>query len=54
MRVYSKDFKLNMVKDHLDGEGGAKLLARKYDISEEKVRSWVSRFSHEEVLWGWL
>lgn len=44
MKTYSKEFKLNVVKDHIAGEGGAKLLGRKHGVSEEKVRTWVSRF----------
>lgn len=44
MKTYSKEFKLNVVKDHIAGGGGAKLLGRKHGVSEEKVRTWVSRF----------
>jgi transposase len=37
-------FKLKVVKSFLAGEGGAKLLARKWSAPEEKIRTWVSHY----------
>lgn len=44
MRKYQTDFKLKVVKSFLDGDGGAKLLARHWSVPEEKIRTWVSHF----------
>ena len=41
MRKYETEFKLEVVQSFLAGEGGAKLLARRWSIPEEKVRTWV-------------
>ncbi len=35
---------LEVVKSFLAGEGGAKLLARRWSLPEEKIRSWVSHY----------
>lgn len=43
MKRYQTEFKLEVVKSFLAGEGGAKLLARRWSLAEEKVRTWVSR-----------
>jgi transposase InsO family protein len=44
MVKYETKFKLEVVESFLAGEGGAKPLARRWSVSEEKVRSWVSRY----------
>ena len=44
MRKYETEFKLKVVKSFLDGDGGAKLLARQWLVPEEKIRTWVSHF----------
>jgi transposase len=44
MEKYKTEFKLEVVKSFLAGEGGAKLLARRWSVPEEKIRTWVSRF----------
>ena len=44
MKQYKTDFKLEVVKSFLAGEGGAKLLARRWSVPEEKIRTWVSRY----------
>lgn len=44
MANYETTFKLKIVNSFLAGDGGAKLLARRWSISEEKVRTWVSHF----------
>lgn len=44
MRKYETEFKLEVVQSFLAGEGGAKLLARRWSIPEEKIRMWVSRY----------
>jgi transposase len=44
MRKYQTDFKLKVVKSFLDGDGGAKLLARQWSVPEEKIRTWVSHY----------
>tara|TARA_R110001592_G_scaffold317975_1_gene594996 strand:+ start:106 stop:438 length:333 start_codon:yes stop_codon:yes gene_type:complete len=44
MAKYETAFKLKIVKSYLAGEGGAKLLARRWAVSEEKIRTWVSHF----------
>lgn len=44
MKKYTTDFKLEVVKGFLTGEGGAKLLARRWSVPEEKIRTWVSHY----------
>lgn len=44
MKQYKTDFKLQVVRSFLAGEGGAKLLARQWSVPEEKVRTWVSHY----------
>lgn len=44
MKKYKTEFKLEVVQSFLAGEGGAKLLARRWSVSEEKVRTWVSHY----------
>jgi transposase-like protein len=44
MRKYETEFKLEVVQSFLAGEGGAKLLAWRRSIPEEKVRLWVSHY----------
>lgn len=49
MSKYNEQFKLQMVQDYISGEGRAKLLGRKYEAPEEKVRSWVSKYRSHGV-----
>ena len=44
MKQYKTDFKLQVVQSFLSGEGGAKLLARRWSVPEEKIRTWVSHY----------
>lgn len=44
MGKYETKFKLEVVESFLAGEGGAKLLARRWSVPEEKVRTWVSHY----------
>jgi transposase len=44
MKKYETEFKLEVVESFLAAEGGAKLLARRWSIPEEKVRLWVSHY----------
>lgn len=44
MKKYQTEFKLEVVKSFLAGEGGAKLLARRWSVPEEKIRTWVSHY----------
>jgi len=44
MKKYKTEFKLQVVKSFLAGEGGAKLLARRWCVPEEKIRTWVSHY----------
>jgi hypothetical protein len=44
MRKYSIEFKLEVVQSFLAGDGGAKLLARRWSLPEEKIRTWVSHY----------
>ncbi len=44
MKKYTTDFKFEVVKSFLAGEGGAKLLARQWSLPEEKIRTWVSHY----------
>lgn len=44
MKKYKTEFKLEVVKSFLAGEGGAKLLARQWSVPEEKIRTWVSHY----------
>ncbi|WP_374492095.1 helix-turn-helix domain-containing protein [Brachymonas sp.] len=44
MEKYETRFKLKVVESFLVGEGGAKLLARRWSVPEEKIRTWVSHY----------
>jgi transposase len=44
MEKYKTEFKLEVVKSSLAGNGGAKLLARRWLVPEEKIRTWVSYY----------
>ena len=44
MEKYKTEFKLKVVESFLAGEGGAKLLARRWSVPEEKIRTWVSHY----------
>lgn len=44
MKKYQTEFKLEIVKRFLAGEGGAKLLSRQWSVPEEKIRTWVSHY----------
>lgn len=44
MGKYGTRFKLKVVESFLAGEGGAKLLARRWSVPEEKIRTWVSHY----------
>ena len=44
MEKYETEFKLKVVKSFLAGEGGAKLLARRWSVPKEKIRTWVSHY----------
>ena len=37
-------FKLKVVTSFWAGDGGAKLLARRWAVPEEKIRTWVDHF----------
>ncbi len=39
MRKYKTMFKREVVESFLAGEGGAKLLARRWSVPEEKIRT---------------
>ncbi|MFC6841670.1 hypothetical protein ACFQGW_19710 [Xanthomonas theicola] len=42
MEKYKREFKLEVVQSVLAGEGGARLLAGRWLVREEKIRTWVS------------
>ena len=44
MGKYETKFKLKVVESFLAGDGGAKLLARRWSVPEEKIRTWVSHY----------
>ena len=44
MKKYKTELKLDVVQSFLAGEGGAKLLARRWSVPEEKVRTQVSHY----------
>ncbi|WP_121942465.1 transposase [Acidovorax sp. 100] len=44
MKKYQTEFKLEVVRSFLAGEGGAKLLARRWSVPEEKIRTWASHY----------
>lgn len=44
MEKYKTEFKLQVVTSFLRGDGGAKLLARRWSVPEEKIRTWVSQY----------
>jgi len=41
MKKYEMEFKLEVVQGFLAGEGGAKLLIRRWSVPEEKVCTWL-------------
>ena len=44
MEKYQTEFRLKVVNSFLAGDGGAKLLARRWIVPEEKIRTWVSHY----------
>ena len=44
MKKHETEFKLQVIKSFLAGEAGAKLLARRWSVSESKIRTWVSHY----------
>ena len=44
MEKYKTEFKRKVVKSFLAGDGGAKLLARRWIVPEEKIRTWVNHY----------
>lgn len=44
MGKYETKFKLKVVESFLAGDGGAKLLARRWSVPEEKIRTWASHY----------
>jgi transposase len=44
MEKYKTDFKVKVIKSYLAGEGGAKLLSRKYRVPSEKVLFWSNYY----------
>jgi transposase len=44
MKKCQTKFKLEVVKSFLADEGGANLLARRWSLPAEKIRSWVSHY----------
>ena len=49
MQKYKTEFKLKVVKSFLAGEGVAKLLARRWTVPEEKIRTWVSHYRLHDI-----
>src|SRR5690606_21342715 len=49
MAKYETEFKLKVVKSFLAGDGGAKLLARRWSVPEEKIRTWVSHYRRHGI-----
>ena len=46
-RSYSKEFKLKIVQEYIDGKGSFKFLSLKYNIpSDRVVRNWVKRYNN--------
>lgn len=43
MRKYSTEFN-EVVQSFLAGDGGPKLLARRWSLPDEKIRTWVSHY----------
>lgn len=55
MEKYETRFKLKVVESFLAGEGGAKLLARRWSVPKEKIRTWVSHYRPHGIAslrWG--
>ena len=44
MEKYKTEFKRKVVKSFLAGDGSAKLLARRWIVPEEKIRTWINHF----------
>ena len=44
MKKYKTESKLEVVQSFLAGEVGAKLLTRRWSVTEEKVRTWLSHY----------
>lgn len=50
-KTYTKEFKLMVVQDYLDGKGSYKVLANKYGIpKDETVRQWVIKYTEGEEI----
>jgi len=49
MKKYTTEFKLTVVQSFMAGEGGAKLLARRWSVSEGKIRTWVSHYRQHGI-----
>lgn len=47
MRTFDVKFKRKVVRAYLSGEGGYKLLARKYNIADSMVRRWVRAYQYQ-------
>lgn len=39
------DFKMKVVRDYLDGEGGYKYLGKKYSVHHSLVKEWVTQYN---------
>jgi len=49
MKKYTTEFKLEVVQRFMAGEGGVKLLARRWSVSEGKIRTWVSHYRQHGI-----
>ena len=44
MAKYSDEYKLQVVKAYISGEGGTETVARKYKVARTCVRQWISQY----------
>ena len=42
-RKYSVEFKQQILKEYFSGQGGQKVLAKKYNIPHQTIRNWIAK-----------
>lgn len=49
---YSKEFKEEVLKEYMEGEGTSRQLGRKYEISYKTIETWIYQYKHSELRRG--
>ena len=47
---YNNEFKNKVIQDYLNGEGGAKTLAKRYSISYHSIETWIRKYKRDGTL----